>query len=84
MKSYLALETMLIEAVQDYSLADILESLIDRHSPEMILSASAQICEAKSEHLQFCWQDASSAIYWLALKEQLEQALFPIECDRVA
>ena len=44
-----------------------LESLIDLRGIEDVLIAVSEICDAKSEHVQTNWQDATLALRWATL-----------------
>jgi hypothetical protein len=44
-----------------------LEALIDRRGIEDVLIAVSEICDAKSEHIQTNWQDATLALRWATL-----------------
>lgn len=43
---------------------DTLEQLIDRASLQEVLSALADVCHEKAEHLRCNWQDESTARTW--------------------
>ncbi|REJ65784.1 MAG: hypothetical protein DWQ31_17140 [Planctomycetota bacterium] len=43
---------------------DTLEQLIDSASLQEVLSALAEICHEKADHLRSNWQDESSAKVW--------------------
>lgn len=44
-----------------------LESLIDARGIEDVLIAISEICDAKSDHIQVNWQDATLALRWATL-----------------
>lgn len=52
-----------------------LESLIDKHTLEGVLSAAAEICGGKAEHVRVNWQDYHLAKDWSRLAARIEAAV---------
>ena len=50
--------------VQQPSLAQTLESLIDLHTLSKVQAALVEVCNTKGEHLRGAWQDTASARTW--------------------
>ncbi len=51
---------------------DTLESLIDQHTLADVLTALANICHEKADHLQGNWQDISAARMWTQTAKKVE------------
>jgi hypothetical protein len=46
------------------TLANTLETLIDKHGLAAVLSAMSEVCAEKAEHIRSNWQDRATAKPW--------------------
>ena len=52
----------------------VLEDLVDTFELHRVLAALTDVCQAKAEHLQTAWQDASAARRWCSAASILTRA----------
>jgi hypothetical protein len=52
---------------------ELLERMIDAYSLQSVVSALSHICSEKSVHVATAWQDAASAMGWMAQSRHLDQ-----------
>ncbi len=57
----------------DKQLEDALEALVDHADVDRVIQALAQVCWAKSSHIEENWQDRVLAKYWSSLGHELNK-----------
>ncbi len=63
---------------------DMLEALVDGSTLTEVLSALANICEEKCDHLRSNWQDANAAMAWQHASTKVWKAAESAQVARVS